>query len=133
MGPLSDDLEFAWTSVRGTILNVAMDMLALRRFQKRPWLLEKSLDILNAKKEARLQTNQHEYRRLKVTFKVMTKDDLENFHNVLADEAEEAVTRNNLRPTYRTISECVSVRLNNAPIVPSPYQTSLRAHQSTRH
>ena len=85
-------------------MSVATDILVLRRPRKRPWLSGKFLDTIDAKKKARLQNNQHEYRWLKRIFKAMAMDDLENFYNGLADEAEESMTHDNLRPTYCAIS-----------------------------
>ena len=62
----------------------------------------------------------------------MAKDDLENLYNVLAGEAEEGVTCNNLRTIYRVISR-MRVGKNNAPNVPSPNPAAHCAHQSMRH
>ena len=36
-------------------------------------------------------------------YKAKAKEDLEEFYNKLAGEAEDGLARNNLRPTYRAI------------------------------
>jgi len=43
------------------------------------------------------------YRRLKGVFKARAKADLKEFYNKLADNADNGIRRNNLRPAYDAI------------------------------
>ena len=67
------------------------------------WLSEHTLGIIDQKRDARLQGNVAEHRRLKGVYKAKAKNDLEEFYNKLAGEAEDGLVRNNLLPTYRAI------------------------------
>jgi len=101
LGDFQDDPEQAWSITRDTILTTAAANIAIKSAVRRPWLATETMDIIDQKKEARLQGNYDECKRLK--YKARSKVDLELFYGKLTDEAESGFRKNNLRPAYRAI------------------------------
>ena len=88
------DPEQAWSITRDTILTTAAANIAIKSAVRRPWLATETMDIIDQKKEARLQGNYDECKRLK--YKARSKVDLELFYGKLTDEAESGFRKNNL-------------------------------------
>jgi len=88
--------------------------------RRRPWLTSDTLEVLERKRGARLAGQLEEHRRLKGVFKAKAKADLEAHYNILADEAETGLQRNDLRPAYRAIKQmrggCECVEGSTVPI-----------------
>ena len=103
LGHLSHDPESAWEQVRDTIVTTAKAVVPAQRSKHRPWLTPETLDIIDQKRDARLTDKRDEHRRLKGIYKAKAKADLDEFYNLLADEAETGFRENNLRPAFRAI------------------------------
>jgi len=117
---LPDDVEDAWQSIHRTILSSAEATVPKQISRRRPWLTSDTLEVLERKRGARLAGQLEEHRRLKGVFKAKAKADLEAHYNILADEAETGLQRNDLRPAYRAIKQmrggCECVEGSTVPI-----------------
>src|SRR5271163_4663256 len=100
---VGDDVESTWRKLSGAITDASIGTVGYRRSIKQPWMTDATFDVLRRKGEARIGGDVPERRRLKGIFRAMAKADREAFINRLADEAEEGLRHNNLRPAYRSI------------------------------
>ena len=72
-GHIDADPEVAWSTVCSAILDVASEVIGYRRIRNRPWLSENTLGIIDQKRDARLQGNVAEHRRLKGVYNAKAK------------------------------------------------------------
>ena len=71
--------------------------------RKQPWLTDETLQVLEDKATARKRHDTTERRRLQGVFRAKAKEDRERYYNNLADEVEEGLLCNDLRPTYTAV------------------------------
>jgi len=100
---LPDDVEWAWSSVRDSFRLAAEEKLGFVKPHRRPWLTSDTLEILEKKSAARRANDTAERKRLQGIFLAKAKADREAYFNRLADEAEEGMHHNDLKPAYTAI------------------------------
>jgi len=100
---LPDDIESAWSLVRDSFRLAAEETLGYVKPHRRPWLTSETLEVLEKKSSARRANNTTERKRLQGIFRAKAKADREAYFNRLADEAEEGMHRNDLRPAYKAV------------------------------
>jgi len=103
LADLPDDVESAWSSVCDSFQLAAEETLGFVKPHRRPWLTLDTLEILEKKSAARRANDTAERKRLQGIFQAKAKADREAYFNRLADEAEEGMHHNDLKPAYAAI------------------------------
>ena len=101
---LPGDVDAAWAEVTKVYHSTATEIIGFRKFHKKPWLTDETLQVLEDKATARKRHNTTERRRLQGVFRAKAKEDRERYYNNLADDVEEGLLRND-RPAYAAVCQ----------------------------
>ena len=101
LADLPDDVESAWSSVRDSFRPAAEETLGFVKPHRRPWLTSNTLKILEKKSAACRANDTAERKRLQGVFQAKAKADREAYFNRLADETEEGMHHNDMKPAYK--------------------------------
>ena len=97
------EVDEVWSAISSAIHESAEEIVGKKRTTHKPWLSNNAYQIIQRKYQARITGNSRERNRLKRLFDKQALKDKENFYNNIADEAEQGLTRNDLKTTYRAI------------------------------
>src|SRR5258708_1707586 len=112
-----DEIESHWEKLTVAISAAASTVIGVRPNIRQPWMSAATYDGLLQKAVARDHGLVGERRRLQGVFNAKSKADRESYYNKLADEAEEGLRHNSLRPAFRTIRRLGGKKEN---LIPSP-------------
>jgi len=90
---ISDDVESTWERLSGAMTEALISWVGYRNCIRQPWMTHAT----------RVGGQIKERRRLQGIFNAITKADREAFLNKRAEEAQEELQNNNLRPAYRSM------------------------------
>jgi len=102
-----DDVETMWGKLSAAITGAALETIGPRRHIRQPWMSEDTFGVLQVKSAARTHGHRVKRRRLQGVFNAIAKRDREAYLNKLADEVQDGLQHNNLRPTYRALRHLV--------------------------
>jgi len=103
LGTLPDDVEESWNVIRNNIIETANETIGCRKRRRTPWLSVEADRLITLKREAVTRGDNAERNRLKRAFRSKALEDREAYFNGIAEEAQRALTQNNVRPIYRAI------------------------------
>ena len=99
------NLEESWDQFRSTLAPAAFNVLGERRYRKKPWISEASLDLVDKCRRARLTGSMTNYRALNIERRRSLRHDFNSWLHRIADSAEKGFNSGNLRPAYKSVRE----------------------------
>lgn len=100
---LPDDVEQSWLTVRNNIMETASLVIGHKKHKRKPWLSDEAFQLIALKSEAVRRGDKVERNRLKRVFRAKALSDREQYYNNIADQAEEALQRHNMKPIYGAV------------------------------
>ena len=97
---LPDDVEHSWAVFRDNITEVARTVIGTRKRLNKPWLSAEADRLIELKRDAVNRGDNAERNRLKKAFNARAQEDRERYYNDIANEAEAAIQRNDMKPIY---------------------------------
>ena len=98
---LSLDLANDWDTFKAAVIDAATDTIGQGRPPpKKPWISERTLGIIDLRREARLRGEMQTYRRLNGLRNEAIREDKEAYWDNQATQLEEAARHNDLRQMY---------------------------------
>jgi hypothetical protein len=119
LSDLKDDAEDAWRCIRDNIKAAASEVIGYKHYMRKPWLSHKATDIIDQKREAAQRGDRVERNRLQKEFRKIASEDRESYLNEIADNAERALGRNDMKPIYRSIRILSGSRRSNSNEFPT--------------
>ena len=116
---LPEDVETAWYKTATTFPSAAEETIGYRRSCHQPWISVETLSVIDQKAEAHKCQDRAGRRRLQGIFRAKAKEDEERYFSQIADEIEDGLYRNDLRPAYRTVRRFhgFATTNNSAPVL----------------
>ena len=99
----NSDPETMCNSFTKIIFDSAAKVTPPVNYHHKPWLSQTSLNLISQKKCARLANDKAKHKELQTLFKICSNDDYESFLNSIADKAEEANRRHDMKGIYKAI------------------------------
>ena len=110
-----ETIEGDWEQLRSTLTPAASSVLGECRSRKKPWISNKSLDLVDRCRSARLNRHSATYKELNRQRRRSLRHDYATWLKQIAEEAELKFQQNNLRPAYKAIrSLCEVSRFNRS-------------------
>ncbi|KAK7940027.1 hypothetical protein WMY93_003353 [Mugilogobius chulae] len=95
-----------WITFKESVIQSAHNVLGRSRpSPKKPWISEKTLDLINLRREARLRGDMPEYRRLNHLRNVAIAEDREKFWETEAEHLESAANNNNMSRVFSLLRQ----------------------------
>ena len=100
---LPDDVEQCWNVFRDNVVTVAKKVIGHKTSRRKPWLSQEADQLIALKRSAVNRGDKPERNRLKQAFRMRALTDKERYYNDIADDAELALKRNDMKPIYRAV------------------------------
>ena len=98
-----DDVEQSWRDVRDNLVDVARTVIGPQKRPYKLWLSSEADKIIALKRAPVDRGDNAERNRLKRAFQARAQEDRERYYNNIADDAEEALQRNDMKPIYKAV------------------------------
>ena len=95
-----DDVEQSWRDIWDNLVDVARTVTGPQKGPNKPWLSSEADNIIALKRAAVNRGDNAERNRLKSAFQAKAQEDRERYYNNIADDAEEALLRNDMKLIY---------------------------------
>lgn len=106
---LAPDKLTDWVAFKESVLQSAHNVLGRSRsFPRKPWISERTLNIIDQRREARLRGDLPEYRRLNRLRNVAIAEDREKFWQAEAQQLESAANNNNMSRVFSLLRQARS-------------------------
>ncbi|XP_019619862.1 PREDICTED: uncharacterized protein LOC109466573 [Branchiostoma belcheri] len=103
LADVDDDTEKIWEDLKEGLTSSATKVVGHKRTRKKDLLSEETLQVVEARREARLRGNREEYRRLNSRRNHLLSRDKQRWLNNLATTAETAARTGNQGTLYKTL------------------------------
>lgn len=108
------DPESLCNSLSKVIYDSAVKVAPPPKRNHKPWLSQSSLDLINQKRLARLSNNKIKQNEYQTLFKTSSNNDFEAYLNSIADKAEEANRKHDMKGIYKAIKSISGSRNNDS-------------------
>ena len=98
-----DDVEQSWRDIRDNLVDVARTVIGPQKRPYKLWLSSEADKIIALKRAPVDRGDNAERNRLKRAFQAKAQADSEHYYYNIADDAEEALQRNDMKPIYKAV------------------------------